>query len=135
MEIVVALLGLVGAVVGLLTAILSRRQEVVLRHETSEKGFRGVPGPAAERSSPGATAFRSTLVGFAIGTFFGVTILSAVLIAIKDWSAFERGPFVTAGVIGLMLSGVIGTVAGLRTGMRLAELSTRGERRQETYSA
>jgi hypothetical protein len=38
--------------------------------------------------------------------------------------------FGAAGVTGLILCGVIGTTVGLRTGLRLAELTARAERQQ-----
>jgi hypothetical protein len=131
-EIFVALLGLAGGITGLLAAVLSRRQEVVHRHETFGEPAHSPASHAARRAGPGAVALHSTLVGFAIGTFFGVIVLSGFLLAAKGKVEPEQEMFRAVGVTGLVLCGIIGTAVGLRTGMRLAELTAR-EERQETY--
>jgi hypothetical protein len=76
-ELVVGLIGLAGAFIGLATAVVSRRQEVIHRQEFAASHPGEVqPAPLVR---PGAMVFRSTLFGFAIGTFFGVMTLGTLL--------------------------------------------------------
>ncbi|MCI0701030.1 MAG: hypothetical protein L0241_08100 [Planctomycetia bacterium] len=75
-EIVVGVIGLVGAIIGLAAAVISKKQEVIHRQEYQT-------GPGVVHSHRpgglGALVFRSTLFGFAIGTFFGVLTSSTIL--------------------------------------------------------
>src|SRR4051812_48374638 len=112
---------------GLVAAVLSRRREVVHRHETFGERAHPPASPAAGRATPRAVALHSTLIGFAIGTFFGVIILSGFLLGGKDAVKPEQEMFRSVGIVGLVLCGVIGTWGGLRTGVRLAELTARAD--------
>jgi hypothetical protein len=125
MEIAIALIGLVGAMLGLVAAVLSRRREVIHRHQGNEDSRR-LPGsaPANRRSRPGALVLQSTLFGFAIGTFFGVTALG-VCLNLRHWGF----GVLVVGVVSLVACSLIGIFAGVRVGMALARLSC-GENRQ-----
>jgi hypothetical protein len=83
-ELLVGLIGLTGAFVGLATAVVSRRREVVHRQEFA------APGGEAHTRPPGALVFRSTLFGFAIGTFFGVMLFATILTFAKLAKAHDE---------------------------------------------
>ena len=89
MEIAIALMGLVGAILGLVTALVSRRREVVHRLQAYEGPRRpSGEGPPGGPGRPGALVLRSTLLGFAIGTFFGVADRCWLACALRAmWSA------------------------------------------------
>ena len=133
MEIAVGLIGLVAAILGVAAALLSRRQEVVHRHEEHD-GSPRAPGEAPPRrhAGLGALVYRSTLFGFAIGTFFGVTGLSiGLLFTYSDRFPNQKMGFIFVFVIPIACS-LIGTLAGLCIGMRLAKLSARENRHPDT---
>ncbi len=134
MDLAIALIGLVGAILGLVAALVSRRREIVHRHQAYEDS----PRPSRDYSpgdptGPGALVFRSTLFGFAIGTFFGVAALGfwlvladAAQVAPNEVAALRLG-----GVMSLLISGVLGTLLGLHVGMKLAGLVAGENRRRD----
>src|SRR5262245_12252585 len=103
MEIAIALIGLVAAILGLVTALVARRREVIHRHQAYEDSRRPSGEGPGRPPRPGALVLRSTLFGFAIGTFFGVTALCFWLILgeLDPGAAKELAALRVAGVMSL----------------------------------
>jgi hypothetical protein len=115
MEIVVAVIGLVGAGIGLVAACIPQRSHVVHHNGTS-------PVATQPPVSLGKLVSRSTLLGLSIGTFFGVLILGAFL-AFASRVPDPRNEGLIAGLVAVIVCGLLGTLVGLRTGLKIAALT------------
>jgi hypothetical protein len=128
MEIAVALIGLVGAGIGLVAACVPRRERVVHQHELRALAT------SHHAIGPGRIVARATLFGFSIGMFFGVLVAGSLLAGQKTlqsrYHLHDEVGMIFA-LTALVLFGLVGTVVGVRVGLRIATLTALHNDRRE----